>query len=55
MDTKKKYNKLDLVGRDHTKGMTSFKTGAILTKKDKKKNRKTKEAKREIRKALNDE
>lgn len=50
-----KQDKTKLVGRDPTKGLLSFKTGAILTKKDKRNNRNSKDAKRELRKQLRGE
>ena len=49
---KKKFDKVKLLGRDPTFGKTSFKTGAILTPKDKLRIRNSKLAKRQKRKEL---
>jgi len=43
---KKKKRKRNLLGRDPGMGRVTFKSGVILTPKDKKNNRKTKIAKR---------
>lgn len=48
---KKGFNK-KLLGRDPTHGKVSFRTGDILTRKDKLKNRKSKWAKNFLRKQI---
>lgn len=50
-----KQEKAKLVGRDPAMGRVSFKTGAILTKKDRKRNRNSKDARRELRKQIRNE
>ena len=52
---RKKKIKAKLIGRDPTFGFTTFKTGAILTPKDKLRNRNTKLAKRKVKKDLSSE
>jgi len=47
-----KRNKKQLVGRDHTKGLLSFKTGVAKSEKVKLNDRKSKLAQRELRKQL---
>ena len=50
----KRFDKRQL-GRDPTKGMLAFKTGAILTRKDRLKNRNSKVAKKMLRRQLSNE
>jgi len=52
MRKRKKIDKLKLVGRDPTMGLLAFKTGAILTPKDKLRNRNSKVARRQKRNDL---
>ncbi len=44
MAKKKKIKTRDLIGRDPTKGIPDFKTGIVPSKKNKQKNRKSKNA-----------
>lgn len=52
---KKKKRKKILIARDPTYGKTQGRAGPHLTKKDKLRNRKSKDAKRKLRKELNDQ
>lgn len=44
--------KRQLIGRDPTKGMLAFKTGAIKTRKDRLRNRNSKQARQQLRRHL---
>jgi len=50
-----KQNKRQLVGRDPAKGRVAFKTGKILSLRNRRANRKTKAGQQELRRQLNDD
>jgi hypothetical protein len=49
---KSDFNKVQLLGRDHTKGMLAFKTGVIIDRKAKERSRNSKVARRRIREQM---
>ena len=52
MAKKKKSKSTSLMGRDPAMGRVAFKTGSVLTRKDKSRNRKGKYGKRNLRRDL---
>jgi len=51
---KRQLNTRNLIGRDPGKGMVCFKTGIILTRKDRSGNRNSKIARQNLRRQLRD-
>lgn len=51
----KRVTKRNLLGRDPAMGRVAFATGAVLTRKDRLRNRNSKQARKEIRRQLSGE